>query len=81
MKTKLVKIGNSNGLVISKAIIEQVKLTEEVELTVTKDGLLISPIASKRKGWDAQFKKANKKGDKLILGDINNEFDKNEWTW
>jgi antitoxin MazE len=81
MKAKIIKIGNSNGLVLSKAIIEQVKLTDEVELKVTKDGLLVSPISGKRKGWEQQFKKANKKGDKLVLGEIKNDFDKTEWTW
>lgn len=81
MKAKLIKIGNSNGLLLSKAIIEQVKLTDEVELKVTNEGLLISPISSRRKGWEEQFKKAGKKNNKLILGEIENDFDKKEWTW
>jgi antitoxin MazE len=81
MKTKLVKIGNSNGIILTKAIIEQMCLTNEVELMVTKEGLLVKPVSSKRKDWEAQFKKTNKKSDKLILGDFNNTFDKNEWTW
>ena len=81
MKTKLIKIGNSQGLLLSKAIIEQVKLNDEVELKVTDEGLLISPVSSKRKDWEEKFKKAGKKKNALILGNMNNEFDKGEWTW
>ena len=81
MKTKLIKIGNSNGVLLSKTLLQQVKLTDEVELTVTANGLLISPVSSNRKGWDEKFKKANKKGDVLNLGELKNEFDKTEWTW
>jgi antitoxin MazE len=67
--------------VLSKAIIAQVNLTDEVELMVTKDGLLVKPLSSKRKDWEAKFKKVNKKNYKPMLDEFSNEFDKKEWTW
>ena len=65
MKTKLVKIGNSRGVRLPKAVIEQAGLRDNnVELLV-RDGevVLRSPPRRARKknpraGWDEQFKNA-----------------------
>ena len=44
MRGKLVKIGNSQGVRIPKALIEQAGLTGEIEFTLLPDGILISPL-------------------------------------
>jgi antitoxin MazE len=55
----LTKIGNSQGLRIPKAIIEQSKLAgKELEFRITEDGLLIQPVKKPRLGWKQQFDKA-----------------------
>lgn len=38
------KIGNSQGVRIPKALIEQAGLTGEIEFTLMPDGILISPL-------------------------------------
>ena len=48
----LVRIGNSQGIRIPKAIIEQTHLEgRELKLQIVKDGLLVSPKKKPRKGW------------------------------
>ena len=49
MKTRLVRIGNSRGVRLPKAIIAQAGLTEEVELDV-RDGTVIIARTIKGKG-------------------------------
>lgn len=57
--TRLVRIGNSQGVRIPKAIIEQTQLEDkELEFKVTDNGLLIKPVKRPRQGWKEQFDKA-----------------------
>jgi antitoxin MazE len=57
--TTLVRIGNSQGIRIPKAIIEQAKLNDkELDLKIVEDGLLIQPVDRPRKGWREQFEEA-----------------------
>lgn len=43
MKSKIIKIGNSKGVRIPKALLNEAGLTDAVEITLTKKGLLIMP--------------------------------------
>lgn len=57
--TTLIRIGNSQGVRIPKAIIEQANLEDkELKFKVTDDGLLIQPVKKHREGWKEQFDKA-----------------------
>jgi antitoxin MazE len=48
----LVRIGNSQGIRIPKALIEQAHLEgKELEFQIVKDGLLVSPSKKPREGW------------------------------
>ena len=94
MKTKLVQIGNSRGIRIPKALIEQAGLNEHVELDLRGGELVIRPSQKSRKknpraGWDEAFAEAIRKNgpipelsdeDRAFL-DLPNEFDEKEWKW
>lgn len=55
----LIKIGNSQGIRIPKALIEQARLADaELEFKVTDEGLLIRPANAPRQGWTEQFARA-----------------------
>jgi len=55
----LIRIGNSQGVRIPKAIIEQAQLEDkELEFKVIDDGLLIQPSKKPRDGWKEHFDKA-----------------------
>ncbi len=57
--TTLIRIGNSQGVRIPKAIIELAKLDDkELEFKVIDDGLLIQPVKTPRQDWKMQFDKA-----------------------
>ncbi|MFI4957479.1 MAG: AbrB/MazE/SpoVT family DNA-binding domain-containing protein [Gammaproteobacteria bacterium] len=52
--TSLRTIGNSQGILIPKALIHKANLEgRELELEVTADGLLIKPINKSRANWQA----------------------------
>ena len=64
----LIRIGNSQGVRIPKAIIEQAQLNEkELEFKVLDEGLLIKPSRKPRQGWQKKIEKyiQSKKEDEL----------------
>ncbi len=82
MKTNIVTIGNSQGVRIPKILLEQSKLTGEVELEVRGDSIVIMPSRKPRETWAEAFAQANMdENDVLIATDIQNAFDEEEWEW
>lgn len=83
MRTRVIKIGNSQGLRIPKLILEQTGIMDDVEIEVEKNQIIIRPVKNAREGWDAAFKKMSEQGDdELLLGDnIANAWDEDEWQW
>lgn len=80
----IVQIGNSFGVRIPKAIMEQVGFKENMDLVfkVTEEGLLISPEKQAREGWEQKFKSSKGQLKKsFLLDEFSNEFDKDEWVW
>ena len=59
--TTLIRIGNSQGIRIPKAVIDQARLKDkQLEFKIIDDGMLIKPVKKNRKGWKEQFEKAPK---------------------
>jgi len=57
--TTLIRIGNSQGIRIPKAVIKQAQLEDrQLKFKVIEDGLLIQPVKKNREGWKEQFHKA-----------------------
>jgi antitoxin MazE len=82
VRSKVVKIGNSRGIRIPRALLEQVGLTDEVELRVEGDRLIVHPARRPRSDWGARFAKMSQHGDdRMIDGDVQNQWDEEEWTW
>lgn len=84
MRTRVVKIGNFQGIRIPKIIVDQFNLGGEIEL-LSKDGLLvIRPAFHLRAGWEAKFARmAARADDNLLDNDVSAEaeFDAREWKW
>jgi len=55
MKINVVRIGNSRGIRIPKAVLEQCRLGLTVELEVKKDHLAVRLAGRPRSGWDDAF--------------------------
>ena len=82
MKTRLVRIGNSRGVRLPKAIIAQAGLTDEVELGVRDGAIVITRVTSARSGWaDAARQVHQRDEDLLIDPPIHTFFDEKEWKW
>jgi antitoxin MazE len=81
--TMLIKIGNSQGIRIPKAIIKQAHLENaSLEFEVTEQGLLLKPTQKKpREGWADAFKQMAKSGDDALLIDDGLDLDFEEWEW
>ena len=83
MKVKLVRIGNSRGIRIPKAILEQCGLREAAELRVEKGRLVIAREQRPRQGWEEAFCAAGPSSeDELLLEALpSNAFDREDWRW
>lgn len=81
MKAQIIKIGNSHGIRIPKAVLEETRMSGDVEIEVTPDGILIRNINKPRSNWDAAFKALNDRDDDLPLGRSSTGFEKKDWQW
>ena len=84
MRTRIVRIGNSQGIRIPKALLEQTDLRGEVEISVRGGALVISAVAPPRSGWDAAFRQMALSGDdRLLDGEAAtaDSFDAKDWEW
>ncbi len=83
-KTRIVKIGNSQGIRIPKPILEQVDIGDEVELEVKNGQLIVRQAREPRHGWEDKFATMAAKGDDLLLDADNmaiSSWDTDEWEW
>lgn len=84
VRTRIVKIGNSQGIRIPKILLEQLKLGEEVELVVQQNRLVVRSVRHPRQGWDEQFRMMAERGDDRLLDEpaLNlSRWDAEEWEW
>jgi antitoxin MazE len=84
VKSQIVKIGNSRGIRIPKVLLDQVKFSDDIEVEVQGDKLIIRSVRSSRQGWDDQFIEMARHGDdKLLDSELVNpsSWDKDEWEW
>jgi antitoxin MazE len=51
MRTTLIKVGNSQGIRLPKAIIEQAGLGKDLDLIVKDGAVIIRPVRRIREGW------------------------------
>lgn len=82
MKAKLVRIGNSRGVRLPKALIEQAQLTDEVHLRVEDGALVITGIRPVRAGWARAAQQMRERGEDTLLDEpAPTRFDDTEWAW
>ena len=69
MEVRIIQVGNSKGLRLSKTILEKYGFRDKVELVMKDDHILLKPVPSPRKGWAEQFQRMHKLGDDSMLID------------
>jgi antitoxin MazE len=55
MKVAIVPVGNSRGVRLPKAVLEQCRFTDAAELSVEDGRVVLTPINATRAGWAAAF--------------------------
>lgn len=69
MEIKVINIGNSKGIRLPKALLEQYNISDTLELILEKGRIILKPISVPRKGWEKSFEQMHKNGDDTLLID------------
>jgi antitoxin MazE len=84
IKSKIVRIGNSQGVRIPHFLLQQLHLANEVEMSVQDDRLVIRAARKPRQDWEAQFSRVLP-AEEDSSGEENppqlSDWDGTEWTW
>jgi antitoxin MazE len=77
MLTTIRKMGNSQGVLIPKPLLQQVGLADQAEMKIEGDALVLRrPKAATRSGWaEASRRLAEVGDDALVLPEFANEED------
>ena len=88
LRGKLVQIGNSRGIRLPKTVIEQAGLTNDVEIAVHDDQIIIRSAGkdAPRVGWEEQIRKTllehgEDVDEEWLNAPMSSRFDEKEWTW
>lgn len=80
--SKIVRIGNSQGVRIPKPLLEQAGLEGRVRLRVVEAGILIERRGAVRDGWREAAERIRARGETDLLDEpAATEFDTTEWSW
>lgn len=81
---RLVAIGNSRGVRLPKALIEQAGLGDDLELEVVDDGIVIRGRRRRRDGWADAARSASAGGEAALpeVRDLpETSWMRKEWRW
>jgi antitoxin MazE len=83
MHVELVRIGNSQGIRIPKPLVEELGLSQGIEMSIEGSALVLRRSIHPRAGWDEAMAAMNENGDDGLLIDdaLGAEFDESEWQW
>ena len=82
MEVTIRRMGNSQGVLIPKPLLQQLGLEERAEMIVENDALVLRrPRPAVRSGWGEASRAIAAQGeDALVLPEFANEADA-DWTW
>ncbi len=83
IRTRIVRIGNSQGIRIPKLLLDQTDFGDEVELELHENSIVIRSYKSSRHGWEEQFKIMAEQGDDRLLNEAVqlSSWDEDDWEW
>ena len=80
MEVSVIKIGNSKGIRFSKTMLEKYNITDTVDVILENEQIIIKPLSKPRKGWDDAFMAMHdNKDDQLLIDDVFEDEDPEEW--
>jgi antitoxin MazE len=82
VKAHLVQIGNSRGVRLPKAVLEEAQLGDEVDLKAEPGCIVIRSTRRVRAGWAEAARQMRERGeDRLLMPSDATRFDHEEWQW
>lgn len=83
MRSRIVRIGNSQGIRIPKPLLDQAGMLdeEEVELHAEPGRVVIETARRARSGWAEAARQLNALGGDALESTGTTEFDRTEWEW
>ena len=82
MRTKLTKIGDSNGAIIPAKFLKECQFDDTVSIKLHDNTVVISKYDQPRSGWREAFASVSPNEDALLINDtLINDFDDTEWSW
>lgn len=82
MKTRIVRIGNSQGVRLPRPLLETAGLGEDVVLRATPGRIVIEAARAPRAGWaDAAKAMHAADEDALLDPEAATRFDREDWEW
>jgi len=81
MKARLIRIGNSRGVRLPKAVIDQIGLDDDIELRVEDNRVVITAAAPPRTGWAEAARRLAAESRGLLDAPSLTRFDEDEWRW
>ncbi len=85
MHVHIRRIGNSQGIILPRNLLQQTGIENEADLQVIDGAIVLRPAKSNpRADWDNLFQKAIDAGytpEYDLFENMSNNFDQNEWQW
>jgi antitoxin MazE len=81
MRSRIVRIGNSQGIRIPKPLLEQAGLEDEVDLHAEAGRIVIATVRRARSGWAEAASRLHAAGDHALDSTGATGFDRTEWEW
>jgi len=82
MLVSIVPIGNSKGIRLPKAILEQLQIADKMNLEVENQQIILKPInKSTREGWVDAFEKMHDRKEDTMLMPEEHVAETSEWEW
>ncbi len=83
IRAKIVRIGNSQGVRLSRTLLEQSGLSGEVDVEARDGEIVLHRIRRVREDWETAYSKMVSSGDDELLDSdsIPADWDESEWEW
>lgn len=82
MKTNIINIGNSQGIILPAMLLRKLNLSfkSTVQIEINNGAIVIKP--DPRQGWADAAQQMHASGDDdFLLDDLPTDFENEEWTW
>jgi antitoxin MazE len=81
-KTRIIRIGNSQGFRVPKTLLEEAQLTEQIELSAQPGRLVVRAVRAPREGWAHCARLMRERTEDGLLDEPTaTTFDRDDWKW